>query len=489
MITTTATECEVLWRDAVERTPSWRFGVVFGERVDDAEQTSDEQLLRRMADAEALITQLRTQQGRDLLQLRERRLDSQRAESPDGHYADACTRGCCDPDGWMGLEVAQALAVTERQVDARLDTAEQASRFHHVRRAAADGRLQSWTTTKLLEHLAELATLVPADRLEGIERVTLGWLLERPRTVGQLNARMRRLIVGARDDAGDDQPRRDARDRSVRVTPVGSDGLAALVARLPEADALAVRAVLAALAADPVAADDSRTVEQRRCDLVTTLITGMPAAYGHHGDVDLMVRGLGDLDVHVDVTIAADAMTGGATPAEVPGYGAIPATTACDLASRASSYRPLVYHPDDGRLLGLGDLLRAGTCSGASGDVRIRWLDTSPAAAGYAHPPVMERLVQRRDVTCRAPGCARRAERCDCDHVTPYPRGQTSASNTCCLCRRHHRLKTHAPGWTTTLDSEGRLTWTTPTGRTIATDAHDYRQPGVEPPAFGPTPF
>ena len=36
----------------------------------------------------------------------------------------------------------------------------------------------------------------------------------------------------------------------------------------------------------------------------------------------------------------------------------------------------------------------------------------------------------------------------------------------CCLCRRHHQLKTHAASWTTRIDPDGTYTVTTPTGRT-----------------------
>ena len=36
----------------------------------------------------------------------------------------------------------------------------------------------------------------------------------------------------------------------------------------------------------------------------------------------------------------------------------------------------------------------------------------------------------------------------------------------CCLCRRHHRLKTHAPGWRFHLDVDGALRVTTPSGVT-----------------------
>ncbi|MGB9375118.1 MAG: HNH endonuclease signature motif containing protein, partial [Jiangellales bacterium] len=126
----------------------------------------------------------------------------------------------------------------------------------------------------------------------------------------------------------------------------------------------------------------------------------------------------------------------------------------------------------------------------AGGDrVAVRWLDGLPPAAGYTHPPVMERLAHSRDTVCRAPGCTRAATACDCDHVVPYPHGPTTAHNTCCLCRRHHRLKTHAPHWHTKLDQNGRLVWTTPTGRVLATDPHDHRPDSPPEPEPGPPPF
>jgi hypothetical protein len=107
----------------------------------------------------------------------------------------------------------------------------------------------------------------------------------------------------------------------------------------------------------------------------------------------------------------------------------------------------------------------------------------------------MEQLVHLRDATCRAPGCVRRAQRCDCDHVVPYPKGPTSVDNTCCLCRRHHRLKTHAPGWSLSLARDGTATWTTPAGRTLRTDPADYRDtlreadggPAGDDPGNGPS--
>jgi hypothetical protein len=56
-------------------------------------------------------------------------------------------------------------------------------------------------------------------------------------------------------------------------------------------------------------------------------------------------------------------------------------------------------------------------------------------------------FVRMRDMTCMFPGCHRPAEYCDVDHTRPYPGGATHTSNTKCLCRHHHLLKTHWTGW------------------------------------------
>ena len=52
--------------------------------------------------------------------------------------------------------------------------------------------------------------------------------------------------------------------------------------------------------------------------------------------------------------------------------------------------------------------------------------------------------------------------------------GPTDCTNLCCLCRRHHRLKTHAPGWRYALTADGVLSVTTPSGVTRTT-----RPPGL----------
>ena len=463
-------------RDAARRSHWGRFMRLFGDEADPGYQTSlsDDDLLARLADAEALTTQLMAVQAQDLGMLRQRRLDEQAAVRPPDHDPDSCTRGCCDDDGWVTLEVAQALALSERQVERRLDTAVRLERYGIVADAVRDGQLQSWTATKLLDHLDRLAPHVSVARLATIEQVTVAWLTDRPRTVGQLNARMRRLLLQVRAGDGSDDEALTAVDRHVRVIPADTSGLATLIARLPEVDAVAIAATLTALAHDPVDAADGRTQEQRRCDLVTSSLTGMHAAHGCVGDLELIARSPGSLSVRLDVTIPVTSLCGGDAPAEIPGYGIVPASTARSLTEQISDdvrARPLVYEAASGRLLGAAP--RHHTRDEAP---RISWLDTVLPSRSYAHPPVMDRLLRLRDGTCRAPGCTRRADACDCDHVVPYPDGATSVENSCCLCRRHHRLKTHAPGWSLSIAANGTASWTTPTGRTLTTTPADHRR-------------
>jgi hypothetical protein len=98
----------------------------------------------------------------------------------------------------------------------------------------------------------------------------------------------------------------------------------------------------------------------------------------------------------------------------------------------------------------------------------------------YDIPADLDRHVRARDITCRWPGCTRPAWHCDTDHRIPWPAGATEAGNLQCLCRTHHRIKTHTQT-TTRLDQD--------TGDTIVTlpSGHTYRRP-PDPPLGEPDP-
>ncbi|MCU1671539.1 MAG: endonuclease [Blastococcus sp.] len=118
----------------------------------------------------------------------------------------------------------------------------------------------------------------------------------------------------------------------------------------------------------------------------------------------------------------------------------------------------------------------------------------------YTPSAGQRRFLRRRDRTCRHPGCGQPVARTDIDHVQPYGAGgNTDCANLCCLCRRHHRLKTHAQGWRFLLTPHGVGGVTTPSGITRSTRPPGLRDltqlpalpapPGPPPPPEEPPPF
>jgi len=152
---------------------------------------------------------------------------------------------------------------------------------------------------------------------------------------------------------------------------------------------------------------------------------------------------------------------GGATPGEGAPRGALTPTgvdtpvglfpadaLAALVASVQTRFQALYVDPDTGYVTGAG-----------------------PVA--YRPHAALVRLVRARDGTCRFPGCSTGAERCDVDHVVPFPGGPTARSNLASLCRKRHRLKHHA-GWRLTMTPEGICTWATPTGMDYVTYPRSY---------------
>jgi hypothetical protein len=113
-----------------------------------------------------------------------------------------------------------------------------------------------------------------------------------------------------------------------------------------------------------------------------------------------------------------------------------------------------------------------------------RGLFHPPDTTAYQPTAAQKRLVKVRDRCCRMPGCARRVGRCDLDHADPYDDGgPTACWNLCCLCKKHHRIKTFAPGWSFTLLRDGTLVVRTPAGITRRTRPPGwYPDPEPDPP-------
>jgi hypothetical protein len=184
---------------------------------------------------------------------------------------------------------------------------------------------------------------------------------------------------------------------------------------------------------------------------------------------------------HLDVVAPLDVLESAAAGA--PGMGLEPvlvdgepvtAAQARELLERLDALCPGgLQAPTDGTLAVSitdedGRLLASVTRRELESAVRRgRGLGPPPGIDRYEPTPAQQRFGRTRDRTCRHYGCGNRAGWADLDHVLAHADGgATDCANLCCLCRRHHRLKTHARGWLYVMTSDGVLTVTTPSGVT-----------------------
>jgi Domain of unknown function (DUF222) len=111
--------------------------------------------------------------------------------------------------------------------------------------------------------------------------------------------------------------------------------------------------------------------------------------------------------------------------------------------------------------------------------VALESLTTDPCdhrfeARGHDPGVRLRHLAQVRHATCSSPICRRPAAQADFEHNTPYEAGgRTCLCNAGPKCRHDHRLKQH-PKWTVDQLPDGTFTWTTPAGRSYATEPARY---------------
>ncbi|GJF08077.1 hypothetical protein NGTWS0302_31400 [Mycolicibacterium cyprinidarum] len=100
------------------------------------------------------------------------------------------------------------------------------------------------------------------------------------------------------------------------------------------------------------------------------------------------------------------------------------------------------------------------------------WLPGAEPETGYRPSARLAEFIRVRDMFCRFPNCDVPADRCDIDHVIPWPLGPTHPSNLNCKCRTHHLMKTFwggPEGWSDSQLPDATVIWTAPDGRTYAT--------------------
>jgi hypothetical protein len=267
---------------------------------------------------------------------------------------------------------------------------------------------------------------------------SLSGMLE-PEGGGIVTAALDALVsANPADDARSRDQQRDARWLTVAQTFGGMTSLSGMLE--PEGGGIVTAALDALVSANP--ADDARSRDQQRADALVDLIE---LARSH----DLLpVTGGNRPEILVHATVAAlIASTDGTGPAADPGA---------------------VATLDTAHALTPGALDRLGC------DARFRRLLVDPVGVPLdlgrstrLVPPALRKQVALRDGGCRYPGCPRPAAYCEAHHAVYWRHGgTTSADNLVLLCRYHHHL-VHDRHHHLTLQPDGTVKVTTPTGRVL----------------------
>lgn len=231
--------------------------------------------------------------------------------------------------------------------------------------------------------------------------------------------------------------------RGVWIDP-RADGMAQLSWLLPASEAIAIDDKLDQIARSQLGTDETRTHAQRRSDAAVALVLDQEGSVAQAGR---------SIRPQVILTVPALSLLGHTEePAELHGYGPIDPHTARRLTAQAPSVTRWLTDPVTGQTLSVG-------------------------RQNYRIPNELRLVLTLEDETCRFPGCRRRAERCELDHVHAWAEGgETSHANLASLCPRHHHLK-HESGWAVEAHPGRQLRWTSPIGRHHITEPANPAHP------------
>lgn len=330
--------------------------------------------------------------------------------------ATACPRRRAVERSTIALEIGQATCLSETQVRNRLaviDTVNE--RVPRVWAAFSNGVISAPQVTEISRAASQLERPTSWARLQDrvIDYAATHHLSELRRWLRSFVRRTEPDLVGQRAEV-------EHSHRHVSLTHL-DDGMAWFSAYLPSHTAAAVDARLTAIAA-MLPPDDERTLAQRRADLLVAAVlhecadspTGAPTP---RTDIAVVVNTETLVGLVPGLAEAADASW------------AVPAHWVTELlASGTAFWHRLLIDPFTSNVL-------------------------AHDYVGRFAPAVLATALRFAHGTCTAPGCLVPAERCDIDHLTPWPHGPTHADNLHPLCRRHHQHKSH-----------GTLRWRLPSG-------------------------
>ncbi|PRY50577.1 uncharacterized protein DUF222 [Geodermatophilus tzadiensis] len=368
-----------------------------------------------------------------------------------------------DVSEWLPCELALVHPYGERRAGRVIRTSlALTSRFLATLDLLARGEIDEARADVIVDLLGPLEDELAA-------RVEARVLARAPgQTPTDLRASTRRCIDRLDPAAWEQRHRRARADADVRWWAT-EDGMARLAADLTLPAAAACGKAIDGLARQLRADGDERPIGQLRAEVLQDLVL--------RPWVDRPVVGI-SLVVHAHLST----LQGGDEPAEVDGHP-VSAAECRELLAQVDSLG--LQRPDGGSLVfalhdRAGDLVAVGTRRALGRGARGAGLRRPPPTTRYRPSRGQRQFTHVRDRRCRHPHCTRPVGRVDADHVVPWPWGHTHCDNLCCLCRRHHRLKTHARGWRLRLLPGGRLEVTTPSGVTRVTDPHRVLPPAPQ---------
>ncbi|MGH3516525.1 MAG: DUF222 domain-containing protein, partial [Haloechinothrix sp.] len=319
-----------------------------------------------------------------------------------------------------GDEVAFALSVSKHAGDKQVHLAKDlTARFPKVLEAMGRGEVDSYKASRI----CDTALPLPDEQARELDSHLESRVAGRDATAIQQSAR--RKVDALDPDGAARRAERRRKDRKVELIPA-EDSMAHLSAYLPADVACSIYARVDAIAKSIKTRRDERSMDEIRADVFAELLLG---------------KNQSGKTVQINVTVPVTTLLGSSElPADLEGYGWIPADIARQLAADPkSTWRRLLTDPATGQLLEVG---------------RTR----------YTPPAQLDEYVRVRDQRCRVPGCRRPARKCDLDHNHDWGKGgETAECLLCSLCRRHHLLKDR-PGWNFQM-IHGDLIITTPTGK------------------------
>jgi hypothetical protein len=332
-------------------------------------------------------------------------------------------------DEIASAEVRAALTLTRRAADVVVSLAyELRVRLPAVWAALDEGRIDIAKARVICDQTGHLDVEIARRAADqGLTRAS-------KQTTGQLAARLRRLCIAVDPDSAKERYETRLVDRKL-VVQATEDGTANLFAfGLPAAEANLAFRRIDRLAKAAKTADDPRTIDQLRADVLLDLLTGEVSSRQ-------TCRSGGAIELRVDLMTLAGLDE---SPGEIPGWGPVIA----DIARQVTESRPR----NQWRF----------TVTGTDGDIVCAGTTRRRPTADQ------RRQVEARNPTCVFPGCRMPASASDLDHNHSWAEHHTTVTDDLApLCRHDHRLK-HA-GWNLKRVKPRIYTWTSPLGHTYTT--------------------